>query len=249
MKAIEALTLQSFTLAVSKLELSLPDTVQAAVRQVGEKLADCPEENLGEVTREIDELVKRHTELQAQYEQMRDRLKLQQNAQERTKSLNGVTANLSGSNSGSNFQTLLANVLVISDKRKLTPEVSKLAKQPEFQRFAQFLKDAILSLDEHSKTVLQALESQPFPTKDLAALVDLPYDRTWTIVQNLWKQGYLYPIQANWLHLIFPGFAHRFLKQAPLTPETYLTTTFKGQFALHPFVTQNGSAKRSVNKV
>jgi hypothetical protein len=173
---------------------------------------------------------------------MRDRLALQQKAQERTKDLVAVSTSLSLSGrSGSNFQTLLAQVLLISDKRKLTPKVTELEKQPEFQHFAQFLKDAIFSLDEHSKTVLQALESQPLPAKDLAVLVDLPHDRTWTIVQNLWKQGYVYPIHGHWLHLLFPEFAHRFLKSASPTPETYLTLTFKAQFALHPFVTHKST--------
>jgi hypothetical protein len=86
--------------------------------------------------------------------------------------------------------------------------------------------------------ILRTLGKQPCTTHDLISIMSIttPPDQVQSIVQSLWRQGYIDTLNSTLLAKLFPTPKHSSQPAQPNAPEPdrSLTLTTKGHFSIHP---------------
>jgi hypothetical protein len=86
------------------------------------------------------------------------------------------------------------------------------------------------------ETILKKLTTTHLRTQDLSYVLNQPLDRTQTIIQQLWKTGYIDRLDSSILYILFPNLRPETYRNHPPTPDLFLTLTTKGYFHLYPLI-------------
>ena len=101
------------------------------------------------------------------------------------------------------------------------------------QRLTQQQKQNLTTAKE---TILKKLTTTHLRTQDLSYVLNQPLDRTQTIIQQLWKTGYIDRLDSSILYILFPNLRPTTYRNQPPTPDIFLTLTTKGYFHLYPLI-------------
>lgn len=146
------------------------------------------------------------------YEKALTQLRLQDVHQERTKAYI-LTAETNGYTS------------ITSDISQFLNTIAQLLTQRQKQSFTTA-----------KETILKKLSSTHLRTQDLSFVLNHPLDRTQTIIQQLWKTGYIDRLDSSILYILFPNLRPATYRNHPPTPDLFLTLTTKGYFHLYPLI-------------
>jgi hypothetical protein len=141
---------------------------------------------------------------------------------------------------------LAVPILQAKDFTAAAREVLKRVRPlpPVGRVFVLFLEKAIASNTAKTIAVLEALEKRPLTVTGLVYIVGLTLDQAWTIVQELWRQGYIERATSSIVSKVFPRLKDRQHSGQTLDAETYLTLTARGHFHLHPVVSLGAHRQR-----
>ena len=229
MKATEAITLQAFLIALSQLDTALPGDLQQKIQQIGRALANHQTSAIAE----IQDLVKKHAQLNRLYEAARITLQKQYQTQERDKWMMSESGSLALENIA--VPILIADDFTIAAKELL----KKLKAGKDFidKIFLDSLQKAVSLADIRTISVLEALEFRPLTIENIAYRLEMPIEQSRGIVQRLWNRGYIDITTRGILRKIFPIFKSKKQAKQIADSKAYLTLTAKGHFRLHPVIT------------
>jgi hypothetical protein len=112
------------------------------------------------------------------------------------------------------------------------------------QEINQFLDSIARSLSQHQhqtlttakESILKKLTYAHLRTKDLSYAINQPLDRTQSIVQQLWKSGYIDRLDSGLLPILLPSLRDTAYRNQTIDPNLFLTITRKGYFHLYPII-------------
>lgn len=210
------LTIDAFRTAIQLFEQNgkpLPDEINA--------IADDLENNIAI----LDRLSENNSDFETYYQNAR--LDLQAKAAERNKLLNPPHENprdtqpvIRRQSSQSHRSGQPTNGTAI---KTLTPETTDpLPAQPT------------ITPTIAKETILKKLAQTPLRTQDLSYVLNEPLDRTQTLVQQLWKAGYIDRLDSGLLPILLPNLRKAEYRNQSIDPKLFLTVTAKGYSHLYP---------------
>jgi hypothetical protein len=101
------------------------------------------------------------------------------------------------------------------------------------QRLTQHQHQTLTTAKE---TILKKLTTTPLRTQDLSYILNQPLDRTQTIVQQLWKSGYIDRLDSGFLPILIPSLRNPSYRHQSIDPNLFLTVTTKGYSYLYPII-------------
>lgn len=112
------------------------------------------------------------------------------------------------------------------------------------QEINQFLDSIAQRLTQHQhqtlttakEAILKKLTYTPLRTQDLSYVINQPLDRTQSIVQQLWKSGYIDRLDSGLLPILLPSLRDPAYRNQTVDLNLFLTITRKGYFHLYPIV-------------
>jgi hypothetical protein len=87
-----------------------------------------------------------------------------------------------------------------------------------------------------TQPILKALTKHPLRTQDLSFVINQPLEQTQSIVQTLWRSGYVDQLSAPLIYTLFPGLRSQAYRQQPIDSTTFLAITTKGYSHLYPLI-------------
>jgi hypothetical protein len=87
-----------------------------------------------------------------------------------------------------------------------------------------------------TQPILKALTKHPLRTQDLSFVINQPLAQTQSIVQTLWRSGYVDQLSAPLIYTLFPGLRSQTYRQQPVDSTTFLAITTKGYSQLYPLI-------------
>ncbi|MGF1521636.1 MAG: hypothetical protein ACFBSF_04870 [Leptolyngbyaceae cyanobacterium] len=112
----------------------------------------------------------------------------------------------------------------------------------DLRAFLQTLKHTVTALDSVSIELMKELERQPATVENLAYGLDLSLSQVKGLAQRLQRNGYIGPLNGNFLNMILPLLGIYPQKSQMLDAQTYLSLTAKGYFRLNPVIELNRAA-------
>lgn len=233
--AFDAFTFQAFSLALLQLDSSRLAVLQPNPQQI----SDLATQNPHAAADQIRQLLDQHPDLKAIYDIEYDRLSQSYQTQERAKGfLSSPTPTATLTWEGFAFPILQSHDPIETARNLLKRTKSK--QTTTAQPYIASLQRTIAAIDQTEIAVLKAIEQRPIPIEDLVYVVGLPINQVSSIVQNLWKRGYLDRANSSFISMLFP----QLKKQRPsqtLDPKMPLVLTSTGYFLLHPVITASPS--------
>jgi hypothetical protein len=230
--AFDAFTFQAFSLAL----LQLDPSRLAALHPNPQQISNLATRNPRAAADQIRQLVDQHSDLKAIYDREYDCLSQSYHTQERAKGFSDVSALSLDRWEGFAFPILQANDPVETARSLLKRLKSKHLSQP----YITALNRTIAAVDQNEIAVLKAIEQRPIAIEDLVYVVGLPFEQVSTIVQSLWKRGYVDRVNSGFLSMLFPK-PKKQDQPRTLDPKIPLALTSTGYFFLHPIITASPS--------
>lgn len=241
----EAITLQSFLVALSQLDATLPPELVNGIRQIGNGLAL---HQPGAIA-SLPNIVRQHHQLQGLYELAG--VTLQHQYQTLEQRIGHPPSPQVLEEMSALLENAAAQVLTAENPQTIAQAQFRQAKAKqeiggdvaEPKAFWDCLYRTIALINEEIDAVLRALERRPLNVENLSYVLQLSTDQVKALLQYLWSAGYIDQTSGGMLHKLFPMWRRvQTLSTADLAPPTpanpnYFTLTAKGHFHLHPFVT------------
>lgn len=239
MKATEALTLEACLIAIAKLETELPPDLHQSMQAIGQALqASDPT-----AVSQLRDLVTHHADLQKHYDIARELLQEQYHTQERAKAWNPQHNGNSGTATlrleafaipmltADDFRTTAQRLFQRDDVRRAYQH-----PQSDLRAFLHTLKQTVTTLDPVALELMRELERKPATVENLSYGLNLALSQAQGLAQRLQKDGYIGPLNGNFLHMMLPLIGVYPQKTHPLRADTYLSLTAKGYFQLNPVI-------------
>ncbi|MGG6295469.1 hypothetical protein ACQ4M4_13840 [Leptolyngbya sp. AN02str] len=239
MDSADAITLQAFMLALVQLDVPLSPELHEAVNQVGDALTH----HRPEVAEEVRSLVQQHWRLKELYDVECQNLQELYPTQQRAKRLNGyISGHHHNDPEAITWNDIAAAVLKQDDFRAGAEALLKRAHAQgdavkasgDVKVFLSALQRAVAQAHAQAIAILKAIEKRPLTPRNLPHVVGLSVDQSRSIVEYLWKEGYIDRFTGNFFSSLSAMFGGRHRENETIDPDTYLTLTSKGHFLLHP---------------
>jgi hypothetical protein len=180
---------------------------------------------------QIRQLLDQSPDLKAIYDAEYDRLSQSYHTQERAKGFFDASAL-----SLDTWEEFAFPILQSDEPVEVARDLLKRIKS-KHSPYITALQRTIAAVDQRSIAVLKAIEQRPISIEDLVYVVGLPHNQTSSIVQSLWKRGYVDRANSGVISMLFPQ--RKKPQQLDQTIPFALTST--GYFFLHPIITASPS--------
>lgn len=231
--------LEAYVLAIARNGKQLSPALHSKIQAAGYQLA----QDESAIDKLLD-LIEKDSNFSRSYEQAREELQAKyEDDRERSKSGASAIPNGHGLNGNGSFVRSLAIPILTADN--FTSVAQRLVTQPDWQTqvkqasedvqtFFRTLKDAVTSLDPLSIQLLKILDKDIFAIDSLAYRVYLTEEAIKPALEELWRRSYIYPVSNTVTGNIWRSLNIFTRNDRPLNTDSYLSLTAKGYYHLHP---------------
>lgn len=230
--AFDAFTFQAFSLALLQLDSSRLQTLHPTLQTISDLATRQPQSAVNQIRQLLDQ----ESELKSIYDSEYDRLSQSYQTQERAKGFfDAPTSEATLTWDALAFPILQSTDPIATAKNLLKRTKSK--QTADTQPYLNSLQRTIAAVEQTEIKILKAIEQRPIAIEDLVYVIGLPINQVSSIVQNLWKRGYIDRASSNFISMLFP----QRKKAQQLDPQIPLALTSTGYFFLHPIITASPS--------
>jgi ribosomal protein S25 len=258
MKANETITLDACLLALLHYGDSVPPNLHAQIQAAKTELADRNPEAVTKAVTHLRNVMEQDEQLKRLYTASREYLVNRPGQAERAKSavaiasgapfpspaFNGALTANRPVNLGVSLIDLVTDILSSPDAN-YRANAQQVLNQPSLRKWleqapeelkisAKEFSQAVNILHPTKVAVMKKLDKRILTLDDIAYSVGISIESARLYVKSLWNEGYVRPIDGNFLKQIWLSFKGAPRLDHPPADDTYLKLTARGYFYLHP---------------